>query len=110
MASEKKEISREEAAKPATKEAPLPSCVAIFDQFWHCLSPGNQLRNYYMDGELDDCPTHFSDWTVCLKAQLVFDEKRKREIMQSTTAMRPKPINDIWELKEKPSWRDEYSK
>jgi len=93
-----------EGAAGGESSTPLPSCTAIFDRFWHCATPGHQFQYYYTNGELEYCPEYLNDWTVCLKSQLVADEKRKREIMRGTLVMKPKQPNTIWALKESPSW------
>ena len=90
---------------PTPTPPPLPSCTNIFDRFWYCASPGSQFNHYYHNGDIEYCPAYLNDWTTCLKAQLVLDDARKRQIMSSTSVMQPNPTpNTILVLKEKPGW------
>ena len=86
------------------KRLPLPNCIDIFDRFWFCASPVNQLAQFYRRGELEDCTILLSDWSKCMRAKLHQDEDKKYEIMASASVMVPPVENRVWEYKEAPSW------
>ena len=86
------------------KRPPLPNCIDVFDRFWFCASPVNQLAQFYRQGELENCTILLSDWSKCMRSKLHQDVDKKYEIMASASVMVPPIENRVWEYKEAPSW------
>jgi hypothetical protein len=71
--------STEEATAPAADEdhtaatgAGAVSCTKYFDALWFCYSPVHQLKRYYVNGDVDDCVSHWSTLVACLKQKTRF--------------------------------------
>ena len=72
--------STEELAQPPPPQPSLPqpppppppeSCVKHFDALWFCYSPGHQLKQFDMYGNVDDCTGAWSSLWACLSKRTV---------------------------------------
>ncbi|KAL6782605.1 hypothetical protein ACKKBG_A07450 [Auxenochlorella protothecoides x Auxenochlorella symbiontica] len=65
------EIRTDEATTSAPKRQ---SCIPYFDALWFCYSPVYQLTEYYVEGKLDDCTQHWTNFINCMKQKTKFKD------------------------------------
>ncbi|KAA8492904.1 hypothetical protein FVE85_9176 [Porphyridium purpureum] len=53
------------------------SCVAKLTALYRCYKPSNQLREYYMTGELDGCGDSAREFWVCGKTRMMEHDRAK---------------------------------
>mmetsp|Transcript_5543 Transcript_5543/g.5724 ORF Transcript_5543/g.5724 Transcript_5543/m.5724 type:complete len:95 (+) Transcript_5543:101-385(+) len=82
------------------------SCTHLFDLFWYCPSPHNQLSYYYREGEFQDCSIFMGDWMKCLNSRLRSKPEDKMRILSTLSTNSRKKVNEVWEIKEVPGWND----
>ena len=83
------------------------SCSALYERFSHCLSFGGQLRQIHREGIAESCGDLIMDYSKCLRAQSSQDEAKKQELFKASYLYKirdERPANDIFVLKETPSW------
>ena len=75
------------------------SCMHTLDALWYCYSPVHQAREYYMNGEFDDCRGRLKRFGMCVMSRFrdgqiseaYFEAEEKK-----TKVVRP----PVWELRE----------
>jgi len=90
-----------------------PSCMAVFDKFWLCGNPGNQLGYYYRYGSYEDCSRFMSDWRRCMQLKGTSDPMKRQILLDSMTPSHCGPgtgpfeirdVTPVWDMKTEPSW------
>ncbi|KAJ1632634.1 hypothetical protein T492DRAFT_987292 [Pavlovales sp. CCMP2436] len=66
------------------------SCVNKFDAFMFCMTPTNQLSNYYTKGIADWCPVYLTELGICLQ------RKTKLKVVK---VVEREDIGHIWHFK-----------
>ena len=56
----------------------IPPCHQIFDKAYFCVTPMNQVFQVYVTGEIEDCMSIMTDWTLCMQAKLYYKEADKQ--------------------------------
>ncbi|CCI40364.1 hypothetical protein ABG067_004889 [Albugo candida] len=82
-----------------------PYCKWFLDRAFYCVSPINQLTQYYRRGELDSCKGTWNNIYHCFRSSLM-EEERAKEYLKITDIdpNKPQPTANVWELKQKPGW------
>lgn len=87
------------------KKSKIPqTCTKAFDSLYYCYSPFHQARQYYINGELDDCRGRLRRFRLCLmsrlkpeaESELLFEEEEQRE----KKAKNLDNVQPVWELRE----------
>lgn len=81
----------------------MVDCSFYFDEFWRCVTIGNQFESYYRHGLLDSCEGNMVNVYTCLKAKAQSEEAKAKAILATEIKRRPPP-EPPWPLKEKPGW------
>merc|ERR1712166_346128 len=82
------------------------ACTPAFDAVWNCFSPGNQLRECYRNGFVDDCKLQAALFQECMKIKMQRDPQAKRKLYKETVekkidrALLPGGDLHIWEFKQ----------
>ncbi len=82
-------------------------CYQAMTHAFECATPSNQVKQLYMYGQLDSCSAPWKDFFRCFRAKLMKPHEA-REYVQGTSLdpLRPVYQADVWELKDKPSWKN----
>ncbi len=73
--------------RPAATGSGGVSCTKHFDALWFCYSPVHQLKRYYVDGDVDDCVSHWSTLVSCLKQKTRFRVADEEEALPAQPCM-----------------------
>eukprot|EP01147_Barroeca_monosierra_P000038 gene38-3434_t len=90
-----------------------PSCSEFFGRWKRCTTAVNQIKWYYIFGEVNSCQDEWKDLKMCLKCKLdkpnVADVNWKEYIASKTKETTiPNPVGTIWP-KRSESERPNYS-
>lgn len=97
------EIFCDDQPSSSQAESGVPkSCAKAFDSVYYCYSPFHQARNYYIEGQLDDCRGRLRRFRLCLLARLkpqseaerMYQEEEQRE-RESKNLDGVKPVWDL---------------
>nr|CCA18827.1 conserved hypothetical protein [Albugo laibachii Nc14] len=82
-----------------------PYCKWFLDRAFYCVSPMNQLTQYYRHGKLDSCDGNWSNIYQCFRSSLMEVERAKEYLeMTDIDPNKPQHTADVWELKGRPGW------
>lgn len=81
-----------------------PSCTKAFDSLYYCYSPFFQGRQYYMNGELDNCRGRLRRFRLCLMSRLKpQSEAEELFVREEQRIIRQKNLDNvqpIWQMRE----------
>lgn len=79
------------------------SCMKAFDSVYYCYSPFHQARNYYIEGQLDDCRGRLRRFRLCLLARLKPQSEAERiyqrEEQRERESKKLDQITPVWEMR-----------
>ena len=78
----------------AHSATPGESCSVYLDRFSVCANVGSQFHHFYRYGEYEDCEVSLRAWFACLRRKPIPAALRRQS-----------PANDVFEMKDQPSWR-----
>ncbi|KAJ2845535.1 hypothetical protein GGI22_006526, partial [Coemansia erecta] len=72
-----------------------------FDNYYHCITVGKQLQNYYRYGEKRSCSKIWQRTKLCMKVKMVSEKSGKRMMRefkekQETERMSQPNVFDVW--------------
>eukprot|EP01041_Mallomonas_annulata_P011021 gene11021-23027_t len=69
------------------------SCTHIFDLFWFCPNPRNQMSVYHREGTFADCSILLADWMTCMNSKLRSKQEDKEKMLSTLSINQPKTSN-----------------
>lgn len=96
--------SRVEEESTVTKSKVPHNCTKAFDSLYFCYSPFHQARQYYRNGELDNCRGRLKRFRLCLMSRLMSHNDSERvfaqEEQRDRQSMGMEDVKPIWEFRE----------
>lgn len=95
---------RDEQPSPNQAKSAVPkSCTKAFDSVYYCYSPFHQARNYYIEGQLDDCRGRLRRFRLCLLARLKPHSEAERIYQEEEQRQRKSKkldqVKPVWEMR-----------
>lgn len=101
------ELSRDDKVKSTATKSKVPhSCTKAFDSLYFCYSPFHQARQYYKNGELDDCRGRLRRFWLCLMSRLTNHAESERLFAQEE--QRERQARDMDNVEHVWKFREEY--